>query len=564
MFRSPAGCISGRPTGSRSGPRPSRSSRATSRSGAAGRWAPTSRRVPRRPGRERDPGRDGARLLPDQPGLGFARVPGPQPRAPGRRDPRCDALGVPAVVVHPGAHMGAGEEAGLRAVARSLDEVHERTRGARVRTLLEVTAGQGSCLGHRFEHLAAVLSLREGPRTAGRLPRHLPPVRRRLRHRAPPRLRGDDGGLRARGGAAPAARPCTSTTPRRGWAAAWTGTPAPARATLGLPAFRRIVNDPRLRAAPHGGGDARPASRVEEGDGAAARPGGGRRAATAPPGPGAAPDRPRLVSPEALSARVKALARDGGLRPRRYRLRRRPPRAGVLRRLDRARVRRRDGVPHVPGGAPQRPARGASLGPVGRLRSACSTTRRAPYSTEAAAEQRLDRALRMGRRLPRRDEGDAGAAGGGAGSARWARCASRVYVDTGPIVERAYAAAAGLGAWGKNTLPAPSRARLVVLPGRDRHRPRAAGGRARARTCAAPAPPASTPVPPAPCPRPYVLDATRCISYLTIELKGDDPGRPARGRRPPRLRLRHLPGRVSLEPSGAAPRRRAVRARGRA
>jgi deoxyribonuclease-4 len=80
---------------------------------------------------------------------------------------RCDALGVPAVVVHPGAHMGAGEEAGLRAVARSLDEVHQRTRGARVRTLLEVTAGQGSCLGHRFEHLAALLSLVKAPERVG-------------------------------------------------------------------------------------------------------------------------------------------------------------------------------------------------------------------------------------------------------------------------------------------------------------------------------------------------------------------------------------------------------------
>jgi deoxyribonuclease-4 len=80
---------------------------------------------------------------------------------------RCDALGIPHVVVHPGAHMGAGEEAGLRAVARSLDDVHQRTPGARVRTLLEATAGQGSCLGHRFEHLARLLSLVKAPERVG-------------------------------------------------------------------------------------------------------------------------------------------------------------------------------------------------------------------------------------------------------------------------------------------------------------------------------------------------------------------------------------------------------------
>ena len=70
---------------------------------------------------------------------------------------RCHALGIPHVVVHPGAHMGAGDVAGHRAVSDSLNDVLARTRGHRVKVLLEVTAGQGSCLGHRFEHLAAML-----------------------------------------------------------------------------------------------------------------------------------------------------------------------------------------------------------------------------------------------------------------------------------------------------------------------------------------------------------------------------------------------------------------------
>ena len=71
---------------------------------------------------------------------------------------RCQALGIRDLVFHPGSHSGAGESAGLAAVARSLDEVLGRDRGIGVRPLLEVTAGQGTSLGHRFEHLAEVLS----------------------------------------------------------------------------------------------------------------------------------------------------------------------------------------------------------------------------------------------------------------------------------------------------------------------------------------------------------------------------------------------------------------------
>jgi deoxyribonuclease-4 len=70
---------------------------------------------------------------------------------------RCHALGIEHLIFHPGAHMGAGEERGLAALAESLDHVLERTRGASVTPLLEVTAGQGSSLGHRFEHLAEIL-----------------------------------------------------------------------------------------------------------------------------------------------------------------------------------------------------------------------------------------------------------------------------------------------------------------------------------------------------------------------------------------------------------------------
>jgi deoxyribonuclease IV len=71
---------------------------------------------------------------------------------------RSSALGVDFVVLHPGAHLGAGEDAGLDRAAEALDAVLERTDGKSARILLENTAGQGTCVGHRFEHLGAILS----------------------------------------------------------------------------------------------------------------------------------------------------------------------------------------------------------------------------------------------------------------------------------------------------------------------------------------------------------------------------------------------------------------------
>ena len=61
------------------------------------------------------------------------------------------------LVAHPGAHLGSGEEHGLGRIARAIDEVHRRTAGVRVRIALESTAGQGTCLGYRLEHLAAIV-----------------------------------------------------------------------------------------------------------------------------------------------------------------------------------------------------------------------------------------------------------------------------------------------------------------------------------------------------------------------------------------------------------------------
>jgi deoxyribonuclease-4 len=70
---------------------------------------------------------------------------------------RCAALGIPFLCLHPGAHMGAGEEAGVALVAESVRLALAATRGLRVTVLLENTAGQGTCIGHRLEHLAGIL-----------------------------------------------------------------------------------------------------------------------------------------------------------------------------------------------------------------------------------------------------------------------------------------------------------------------------------------------------------------------------------------------------------------------
>jgi deoxyribonuclease-4 len=71
---------------------------------------------------------------------------------------RAEQLRLRYLVIHPGAHMGAGAETGLRRVAAALDEIFKLCPSYRARVLLENTAGQGSSLGHHFEHLAHILS----------------------------------------------------------------------------------------------------------------------------------------------------------------------------------------------------------------------------------------------------------------------------------------------------------------------------------------------------------------------------------------------------------------------
>ena len=80
---------------------------------------------------------------------------------------RCHQLGIGDLVVHPGAHMGRGEETGLRRIALAIDELHRRTQDLGVTIDLETTAGQGSSLGYRFDHLQSILELVTHPRRLG-------------------------------------------------------------------------------------------------------------------------------------------------------------------------------------------------------------------------------------------------------------------------------------------------------------------------------------------------------------------------------------------------------------
>jgi deoxyribonuclease-4 len=80
---------------------------------------------------------------------------------------RAERLGLRYLVTHPGARLDADEDSALLRVARALDEVHRRCAGYRVQVLLETTAGQGTTLGHRFEHLARILSEIEEPGRVG-------------------------------------------------------------------------------------------------------------------------------------------------------------------------------------------------------------------------------------------------------------------------------------------------------------------------------------------------------------------------------------------------------------
>jgi deoxyribonuclease-4 len=80
---------------------------------------------------------------------------------------RADALGVPLLVFHPGAHMGEGESAGLAAVVAALDGLIEERPDSKVTLTVETTAGQGTSLGYRFDHIGAIVGGSKYPERFG-------------------------------------------------------------------------------------------------------------------------------------------------------------------------------------------------------------------------------------------------------------------------------------------------------------------------------------------------------------------------------------------------------------
>jgi deoxyribonuclease-4 len=70
---------------------------------------------------------------------------------------RCELLSIPYLVFHPGSHMGRGEQEGIQRISESLNLLHEETKNYRVKSVLESTAGQGTALGYRFQHLREII-----------------------------------------------------------------------------------------------------------------------------------------------------------------------------------------------------------------------------------------------------------------------------------------------------------------------------------------------------------------------------------------------------------------------
>ena len=80
---------------------------------------------------------------------------------------RAEQLGIPYVVAHPGAYTTSSEAAGLKRIVRALDELNRQTRTLAARCRLETTAGQGTNIGWRFEHLADILARVRDPDRLG-------------------------------------------------------------------------------------------------------------------------------------------------------------------------------------------------------------------------------------------------------------------------------------------------------------------------------------------------------------------------------------------------------------
>lgn len=75
---------------------------------------------------------------------------------------RCERLGLGYLVTHPGSHMGMGEQQGVSRIAQAIDQIHQQ-EDWKVRIALETTAGQGTSVGYRFEHLRDIIGAVRDP-----------------------------------------------------------------------------------------------------------------------------------------------------------------------------------------------------------------------------------------------------------------------------------------------------------------------------------------------------------------------------------------------------------------
>ncbi len=80
---------------------------------------------------------------------------------------RCGLLGIPFLVMHPGAHLGAGEAAGIGRIAEAISRTLEAQPDNPSVVLLENTAGQGTSIGYRFEHLRDLIGATDAGRRLG-------------------------------------------------------------------------------------------------------------------------------------------------------------------------------------------------------------------------------------------------------------------------------------------------------------------------------------------------------------------------------------------------------------
>jgi len=74
---------------------------------------------------------------------------------------RCEQLGIQYLNFHPGGHKGMGEKDGIKLIAESINLIHYVTKDYKVKSMLEVTAGQGSAIGYRFEQIREIIDLIE-------------------------------------------------------------------------------------------------------------------------------------------------------------------------------------------------------------------------------------------------------------------------------------------------------------------------------------------------------------------------------------------------------------------